>query len=168
MEVTPMESNKGMGLFSIILGLIFIIFPMISEEVVSIIIGLSLLFFGISAIFTGFDMKKYANNTHANLFIVIGIIVAILGFLFIFYIDALSFLVGIQFYLIGFILIIFGIAGLLSRPGTLLSLLTSILVIIMGIFAVALAAFAMAQPIYIAIIIGIILIIEGLMILFID
>ena len=162
-----MDNNKGMGLFSIILGLIFIIFPMISESLISIIIGFSLLFFGISAAYTGWDMKKYANNMYANLFIAIGIIAAIFGFLFIFYIDALSFLVGIQFYLIGFILIIFGIAGLLSRAGTV-SLLTSILVIVMGIIAIALAAFAMAQPIYIAIIIGIILIIEGLMILFIE
>ena len=104
---------------------------------------------------------------YANLFIAIGIIAAIFGFLFIFYIDALSFLIGIEFYLIGFILIIFGIAGLLSRAGTV-SLLTSILVIVMGIIAIALAAFAMAQPIYIAIIIGVILIIEGLMILFIE
>ena len=162
-----MDSNKGMGLFSIILGLIFIIFPMISESLISIIIGFSLLFFGISAAYTGWDMKKYANNMYANLFIAIGIIAAIFGFLFIFYIDALSFLIGIEFYLIGFILIIFGIAGLLSRAGTV-SLLTSILVIVMGIIAIALAAFAMAQPIYIAIIIGIILIIEGLMILFIE
>ena len=127
-----MDSNRGMGLFSIILGLIFIIFPMISEALVSIIIGLSLLFFGISAIFTGLDMRKYANNTYSSVFIIIGLIVAIIGFLFIFYIDALSFLVGIQFYLIGFILIIFGVAGLLSRAGTL-SLLTSILDIVMGI-----------------------------------
>lgn len=162
-----MDSNKGMGLFSIILGLIFIIFPMISESLISIIIGFSLLFFGISATYTGWDMKKYANNMYANLFIAIGIIAAIFGFLFIFYIDALSFLIGIEFYLIGFILIIFGIAGLLSRAGTV-SLLTSILVIVMGIIAIALAAFAMAQPIYIAIIIGVILIIEGLMILFIE
>ncbi len=162
-----MDSNKGMGLFSIILGLIFIIFPMISESLISIIIGFSLLFFGISAAYTGWDMKKYANNMYANLFIAIGIIAAIFGFLFIFYIDALSFLIGIEFYLIGFILIIFGIAGLLSRAGTV-SLLTSILVIVMGIIAIALAAFAMAQPIYIAIIIGVILIIEGLMILFIE
>ena len=162
-----MDSNKGMGLFSIILGLIFIIFPMISESLISIIIGFSLLFFGISAAYTGWDMKKYANNMYANLFIAIGIIAAIFGFLFIFYIDALSFLIGIEFYLIGFILIIFGIAGLLSRAGTV-SLLTSILVIVMGIIAIALAAFAMAQPIYIAIIIGAILIIEGLMILFIE
>lgn len=155
-----MDSNKGMGLFSIILGLIFIIFPMISESLLSIIIGLSLLFFGISAAYTGLDMKKYANNMYANLFIAIGIIAAIFGFLFIFYIDALSFLIAIQFYIVGFIMIIFGISGLISRMGSI-STFTSILVLIMGVIAIALAAFSINQPVYIAIIIGIVLIIEG-------
>ena len=163
-----MESNKGMGLLSIILGLIFIIFPMFSESLVSIIIGMSLLFFGISAVYTGLDMNKYANSSmYAVPLIVIGIIVIILGFLFIFYIDALSFLVAIQFYLIGFILIIFGIIGLLSRI-SVFYLFTSILIFIMGIISIALGAFAWAQPMYIAIIIGLILIIEGVALLFLD
>ncbi|WP_296784725.1 DUF308 domain-containing protein [uncultured Methanobrevibacter sp.] len=162
-----MESNKNMGLLSIILGLIFIIFPMISEAVISIIIGLSLLFFGISAVYTGWDMKKYANNMYAFPLIVIGIIVIILGFLFVFYIDALSFLVSIQFYLIGFILIILGIIGFLSRISGF-SMFSSILIFVMGIISIALAAFAWAQPIYIAIIIGIILVIEGIALLFSD
>ena len=162
-----MESNKGMGLLSIILGLIFIIFPMFSESLVSIIIGMSLLFFGISAVYTGLDMNKYANSMYAVPLIVIGIIVIILGFLFIFYIDALSFLVAIQFYLIGFILIIFGIIGFLSRISAFY-LFTSILIFVMGIISIALGAFAWAQPMYIAIIIGLILIIEGVALLFLD
>ena len=91
----------------------------------------------------------------------------ILGFLFIFYIDALSFLVAIQFYLIGFILIIFGIIGLLSRISAFY-LFTSILIFVMGIISIALGAFAWAQPMYIAIIIGLILIIEGVALLFLD
>lgn len=159
-----MDGKKGMGLITIIVGLIFIIFPMFSESLISIIIGLSLLFFGISAAYTGLDMRKYANNTYSSLFIITGIIAIIFGFLFIFYIDALSFLVGIQFYLIGFIMIAFGVAGLLSRANTM-SLFTSILVLIMGIIAIVLAAFSLAQPIYIAIIIGVILVIEGVALL---
>ena len=156
-----MESNKGMGLLSIILGLIFIIFPMFSESLVSIIIGMSLLFFGISAVYTGLDMNKYANSMYAVPLIVIGIIVIILGFLFIFYIDALSFLVGIQFYIVGIIMIVFGITGLVSHSNHV-SKFSSILVLIMGIVAIALGAFAQSEPIYLAIIIGVVLIIEGI------
>ena len=51
--------------------------------------------------------------------------------------------------------------GLLSKM-TRFSTFTSILVLLMGIVAIALAAFAASQPIYIAIIIGIVLIIEGI------
>ena len=147
------------GLISIILGLIFIVFPMFSSELVSIIVGLSLLFFGISSAFMGWNMRS-DYNSFSTAFIIIGIIAIIFGFLFIFYIDALSFLIGLQFYIVGFIMIIFGVAGLLSKM-TNISTFTSILVLIIGIIAIALAVFSLNQPIYIAILIGIVLIIEG-------
>jgi len=157
-----MNINRGAGILSIILGLIFILFPMFSSELVSVIVGLSLLFFGISAAFMGWNMRDGINNTSGNIILIIGIIAVIFGFLFIFYIDALSFLIGIQFYLVGFIMIIFGIAGIFSRMNRF-STFTSIFVLLMGIVAIALAAFAMNQPTYIAIIIGVVLIVEGIM-----
>lgn len=155
-----MGVEKSAGILSIIVGLIFIIFPMFSAEFVSIIVGLSLLFFGISAAFMGFNMRKQTGYVGIAIMI-IGIIAIIFGFLFIFYIDALSFLIGLQFYIVGFIMIVFGITGLLSRMNRF-SAFTSILVLLMGIVAIALAIFASSQPIYIAIIIGIVLIIEGI------
>ncbi len=57
-------------------------------------------------------------------------------------------------------MIAFGIIGLVSKV-TKVSTFASILVLIMGIVAIALAAYAINQPVYIAIIIGIVLIIEG-------
>ncbi len=57
-------------------------------------------------------------------------------------------------------MIAFGIIGLISKV-TKVSTFASILVLIMGIVAIALAAYAINQPVYIAIIIGIVLIIEG-------
>ena len=139
---------------------VFIIFPMFSASFVSVIVGLSLLFFGISAAFMGFNMRRQTGYVGIAIMI-IGIIAILFGFLFIFYIDALSFLIGLQFYIVGFIMIVFGITGLLSKM-TRFSTFTSILVLLMGIVAIALAAFAANQPIYIAIIIGIVLIIEGI------
>lgn len=155
-----MGINRTAGILSIILGLIFIVFPMFSAELVSIIVGLSLLFFGISAAFMGFNMRP-AYGAFSLAAIIIGIIAIIFGFLFIFYIDALSFLIGIQFYIVGFIMIIFGIAGLISKM-TSISTFSSILVFLMGIILIVLAAFAMDNPVYIAIIIGAVLIIEGI------
>ena len=64
-------------------------------------------------------------------------------------------------------MIIFGIAGFLSAFGSL-SKVTSILVFIMGIVAILLAAFAISEPIYIAIIIGIVLILEGVVLILSD
>ena len=89
--------NRTAGILSIILGLIFMIFPMFSSDFISIIVGLSLLFFGISSVFMGWNMRNDLDR-FSTAFIIIGIIAIIFGFLFIFYIDALSFLVGLQFY----------------------------------------------------------------------
>lgn len=155
-----MRANRLMGLISIVLGLIFIVCPVISSEVVSIIVGLSLLYFGILSAFMGATMRNPLNNIIPLASIIIGIIAIIFGFLFIFYIDALSFLVAIQFYIVGFIMIVFGITGLMSKVSQVSSF-SSILVLIMGIVAIGLAVFSQTQPAFIAVIIGIVLIIEG-------
>lgn len=134
---------------------------MFSADLISIIVGLSLLYFGICTAFMGFSMRRDFDNTIPNITIIIGIIAIIFGFLFLFYIDAISFITGIQFYIVGFIMIVFGITGLISKMNRI-SAFTSILVLIMGIIAIALAVFALNQPIFIAIIIGIVLIVEGI------
>ncbi|MBE6491733.1 MAG: hypothetical protein E7Z82_02215 [Methanobrevibacter sp.] len=134
---------------------------MFLPDLVSVIVGLSLLFFGLSAAFMGYSMKQSFDDTTANITIIIGIISAILGFIFIFFIDSLSFLKAIQFYIVGLIMIVFGVTGLISKKNRV-STFTSILVLIMGIIAIALAIFTNNQPIYIAVIIGLVLIIEGI------
>ena len=154
-----MGLNKAVGLLSIILGLIFIIFPMFSAELVSVIVGASLLFFGILTVYIGFTMR-HDTDVLAIATMIIGLLAIVFGILFMFYIDAMSFLIGLQFYIVGFIMILFGIVGLISGI-TRISLFTSILVLIMGIVTIALAIFAVDQPIYVATIIGIVLIIEG-------
>lgn len=58
-------------------------------------------------------------------------------------------------------MIVFGVTGLISKKNRV-STFTSILVLIMGIIAIALAIFTNNQPIYIAVIIGLVLIIEGI------
>ncbi|WP_406534256.1 DUF308 domain-containing protein [Methanobrevibacter sp.] len=154
-----MDYEKTAGIFFLVLGLIFILFPMFSSELVSIIVGLSLVFLGISIAFTGYTLKEMRKEI-AIIVILIGILAIILGILFIFYINAISFIVAFQFYIVGFIMIILGICGLLSKTGKI-SNFTSILILLMGIVAIALAIFAGNNPLYLAIIIGIVLIIEG-------
>ncbi|AMD17295.1 hypothetical protein TL18_04210 [Methanobrevibacter sp. YE315] len=155
-----MDYEKSAGIFFLVLGLIFILFPMFSTELVSIIVGLSLVFFGISAAFMGYTLKDEQREV-AIAIIIIGIISMIIGLLFIFYINAIAFLVAFEFYIVGFIMILFGIVGLISKVNRI-SNFTSILVLLMGIVAIALGVFAANNPLYLAIIIGVVLIIEGI------
>lgn len=154
-----MELNKIFGIISIILGLIIIIFPIFSSSAVSVILGLSLLFFGFASIINGFLVLNNQTN-FSKINIIIGIIAIIFGLLFIFAINALSFLVGFQFYIIAFIMIAFGIVGLISK--STLSKTTSLLILIMGILAFILAFYSIDQPIYAAILIGICLLVQGI------
>ena len=154
-----MNYKQILGIFFIILGILFAVFPIYTSIAVSILVGMCLIAFGFVTIVDGFSIWSQIAHVSA-IKILLGIIAIIFGFLFIFYIDALSFLIGLQFYIVGFIMIIFGVAGLLSKM-TNISTFTSILVLIIGIIAIALAVFSLNQPIYIAILIGIVLIIEG-------
>ena len=144
-----MEQNKITGIISIILGLIFIIFPIISSTTVSLMIGISLFFLGIIMILNRF--------TAAN--IIVGLLAIIFGLLFIFAIDALSFLVGFQFYIIGIFMILSGISGLIYNSQ--ISKITSLLILLMGIIMIVLGFFSLAQPLYAVILIGLTLIIQG-------
>ena len=154
-----MEFKQVAGILFVILGLIFIIFPVFSAGAISVIVGLSLLFFGFASIINALSAwNRFTHFSTVNM--LIGIIAIIFGLLFIFAIDVLSFLVGFQFYIIGFIMILFGIVGLISDSR--LSKTTSLLILVLGIIAIMLAVFAVAQPIYVAIIIGACLIIEGI------
>lgn len=154
-----MNIEKTAGLSTIIIGILLIILPMFFSELISIIVGLSLLFFGISTIIMGYSLRLEM-DVIAKAIMVIGIIAVIFGLLFIFAINALSFLMSLQFYIIGFIMIVFGITGLISRINTA-TIFTSIVVLVMGIISIALAAYALNQPIYIAVILGLGLIVEG-------
>ncbi|WP_406536385.1 DUF308 domain-containing protein [Methanobrevibacter sp.] len=145
-----MEPNKISGILSILLGLIFIIFPVFSTATLSIFIGLSLVFFGIALIISGFSAVN----------IIIGILAIIVGLVFVFNISALSFIFGIQFYIIGILLILGGIVGLLSDSGV--SKIASVLIIILGIISFALGGFSIDQPLFAVILIGVALIIEGI------
>ena len=96
-----MEQNKIAGILSIILGLIFIIFPVISTGLVSILIGVSLVFLGIASLLSGFSAFN----------VIVGILAIIFGLLFIFNISALSLATPLfAAILIGITLIVEGIS----------------------------------------------------------
>lgn len=162
-----MNLLKGMGIFSIILGIIFIVCPILAASFVSFLVGLSLLFFGITTMISGIGYKSESAG-YAISRIIIGLIALILGILFIFsYIDALSFLVTFELFIIGIIMIFVGISGIFSRINNI-SLATSILTTLLGIVAIILGFFTGSNPVVVAIIIGIVLVIEGISLLISD
>ena len=158
-----MDSNKYLGILIIILGLIFMCFPVFSSVLFSVIIGVGLLLLGISTVIFGFDIRHDSGAISA-LTIVFGIIGIIIGLLFIFYLDAVSILVSLEFYIIGTIMIIVGISGLIANEDSK-SKLMSVLIIILGIISFFVAVYALAEPLYLAILVGIVLILEGILIL---
>ncbi len=66
-----MESNKILAIISIIIGLIFIIFPIFSANLISILIGAAVLIFGLGLAYTGIiakDISPAVSTVSAILF----------------------------------------------------------------------------------------------------
>ncbi|WP_407424190.1 DUF308 domain-containing protein [Methanobrevibacter sp.] len=155
-----MDYRKILGIIFIILGLLFVVYPLYSAQAVSWIAGICLIAFGFASIIDGFSV--WSIMAHVSVInILLGICAILFGILFIYRIDALSFMVGYLFYLVGFILILVGLLGIFVGIGTI-SRLSSVLILILGIVAVFLAAYSIAQPLYTAILVGICLIMEGI------
>ena len=134
-----MESNKIWAILSIILGLILIIFPMFSSNLISILIGAIVLIFGVGLCYSGI-ISKEISTAFSSIAAIFGVVMIILGLAFIFGTNALSFLVGLQFYIIGFILIIVSAIGLLG--GLPIQKTSSIITLILGIVILFIAIFA--------------------------
>lgn len=150
--------NRITGIIAIIIGLIFIVFPIFSADLISILIGLSVIVFGCALIYSGY-ISKDMSSIFSTVSLVIGIILIILGLLFVFAINAVSFLVGLQFYIIGFILICAAIIELLNRTPFKLGALINLL---FGIIVIILAIYVSDNPIVITMILGILLIANGI------
>ena len=160
-----MDFKRILGILFIILGLIFIIYPLFSASAVSFIAGISLIAFGFAAIIDGFSV--FSMLTHITIIeVLLGILSILLGILFIYSIDALSFIVGFQFYLIAFVLIFIGLMGIVSRPGAMAKI-GSAVILILGILTVFLAAFSASQPLFVAVLVGVGLIVDGVVLLFV-
>ena len=153
-----MEANKMLSIITILIGLIFIIFPLFSANLISILIGASILIFGISLAYTGI-ISKDISGAFSSVAAIFGVVMIILGLAFIFGTNALSFLIGLQFYLVGFMLIVVAILGLLA--GSDINRMGSVISLVLGIVVLFIAAFAASNPELITIILGIALIAYG-------
>ena len=88
-----MDYSKILGMLFIVLGLLFIIYPLYTSAAVSWIAGICLIAFGFASIIDGFSIWSMMAHVSA-LNILLGICAILIGLLFIYEIDALSFLVA--------------------------------------------------------------------------
>ena len=154
--------EKLVGLLYILLGLLLVIYPIFSSALISVVIGITLICFGLSALSMGFVFTETPMYTYLSL--TIGFISLVFGLIFLFFLNALPFLVSFQFYIIGFLMIFYCILGIIFLKDKKYTIL-SVIGLILGILIVALAVFAATQPVLVAIIVGVFLIIDGVILL---
>jgi membrane protein HdeD len=159
------EGNVLLGILAIILGLLVIIFPLISVFTVSLIAGIGILFLGIWLLIQSFGVWG-SNKGISIAYLILGILAIVVGIGLFGNVLAFSFLVSLALYIAGFFLVLSGFLSLFSKEGTV-GKGSGVLGIILGILYMILAAYAW-NPIYLALLIGIWLIIDGVALFFVN
>jgi uncharacterized membrane protein HdeD (DUF308 family) len=159
------EGNVLLGILAIILGLLVIIFPLFSVFTVSVIAGIGILFLGIWLLIQSFAVWEGSKGT-SIVYLILGILAIIVGIGLFGNILAFSFLVSLWLYIAGFFLILSGIMSLFAKAG-MAGKGSGALGIILGILYMVLAAYAW-NPYYLALLIGIWLIVDGIALFFIN
>jgi membrane protein HdeD len=158
------ERNVLLGILSILLGIVVIAFPLISVFILSGIVGIGLIFIGVWLLAQSFHVWN-TNKGVSILALILGILGIFVGIGLFGKIVAFSVLVGLIIYIGGLFLIISGIISLISgqgnagRWGGLLGIFMGILYIIVGLYAF--------NPLYLALLIGLWLILTGIFHIFI-
>ncbi len=160
-----MANINMFGLLTLILGILVLVFPFAGVFAVSILVGFGILFLGVILLFQGAGIWG-DNKLISALLLIIGLIAVLVGLDIFGNIYALSFIIGISYYLAGFFMIIMGILGFFTRDAEA-HRGSSLLMVFMGIINIILGLFAM-DPYFLAIIIGITLIIDGVTLMFVN
>ncbi len=153
--------NVFVGILAIILGLIVILFPLISVFTINKIAGIGIIFLGIWFLAQSFKTGSFAAG-------IAGILLAILsiafGVVFIADIKALEFFTFVALYIVGFFIALAGITPLISGEGLKAKAIGALGVVI-GIIFVVVGSYV-GNPLVLAAVIGAFLIIAGLMEIF--
>jgi uncharacterized membrane protein HdeD (DUF308 family) len=149
--------NLLLGILGILLGLIVIIFPLISIFTVNAIAGIGVIFVGVWIIVKSLKNDSIAAGVAG---LIIALFAIMLGIVFIGDIKAFEFFSFIALYIVGFFIALAGVESLISGKGAK-GKGTGILGIIIGILFVVIGTFA-ANPLVLAALIGAFLIIAGI------
>lgn len=157
------ENNVLLGILAIILGILVIAFPIFSVFTASVLAGLAIIFLGISLLAKSFG--AWGENKGASIAsLILGIIAVVVGIGLFGSVVAFSFFTSFWLYFAGFFLIISGVMSLFSEET--MGKGVGGLGIILGILYMILASYAW-NPHYLAMIIGIWLIFDGIALFFV-
>lgn len=152
-------TNVLSGILAVILGLLIMVFPIFSVFTLSVLTGFGLILIGIWLFAMSFD-TWHSSKGMSILALILGIIGIIVGIGLFGSILAFSIFVGMVIYIGALFLIIAGIVALISgkgaagRWGGLLGIFLGILYLTVGIYAL--------NPLYLAWLIGIFLVLSGI------
>lgn len=154
------SKNVLPGVLAIILGLLIVAFPLLTVYTLSVLTGFGIIVIGIWLLAMCYATWMTSKGTSIAA-LILGIIGILVGIMLVGKIFAFSILIGLVIYIGGLFLIIAGIVALISgtgplgRGGGVLGIILGIIYLIVGLFAF--------NPIYLAWLIGIFLIIMGIL-----
>jgi len=152
--------NVFVGILAVLLGLIVILFPLISVSTFSLIAGVSIIFLGIWILAQAFKTKSLAAGI-ADL--IIAIFAIMLGIVFMGDIKAFAFFSSIAIYIVGLFVALSGLSSLSGKGAKGKAI--GVLGIIMGVLFIVIGTYAY-NPLVLAAVIGAFLIIAGIMEIF--
>ncbi|MDP1553192.1 MAG: DUF308 domain-containing protein [Methanobacteriaceae archaeon] len=158
-----MKETKNVlsGIVAIILGLIVIMFPLISVFTINVILGIGIIFLGIWFLTQGLKTGSFAAGIAS---LILAIFAIMMGIVFIADIKAFEFFTFFALYVVGFFIILAGLTALISGEG-LKGKSMGALGIIIGILLILIGSY-INNPLVLAAIIGAFLIIAGIMEIF--
>ncbi len=151
-------SNVLTGILAIILGLFIFAFPFFSVFTLSVLTGFGIILIGIWLLAMAYETWASSKGTSIAA-LILGIIGIIVGIGLFGSILAFSILAGMVIYIGGLFLIIAGIVALISGKGA--GRWSGILGIILGILYLVIGLYAL-NPLYLAYLIGLFLILSGI------
>lgn len=151
------EKNLLLGILGILLGIIVIVFPLISIFTVNAIAGIGIIFISIWILIKSLKNDSLAAGAAG---LIVAVFAIMMGIVFIGDIKAFEFFTFIALYVVGFFIALAGITSLISGEG-LKGKATGALGIIIGILFVIIGTYA-ANPLVLAAMIGAFLIIAGI------
>ncbi|MDO5848306.1 MAG: DUF308 domain-containing protein [Methanobrevibacter sp.] len=152
-----MENRTILGIIAIILGFLILIFPFASNFALSVVFGVAFFILGIYYLIASGNVWSISKGSTVA-YIILGILSIICGYIVFFNVLVFDLFVSVYLYVFGFMIIIAGIMRLFHNG---FNKGIAVLSIILGIITVFLGYFAMMGPVYVAIIIGVALIVDG-------